>query len=82
MSIRYKLASAALRAAGTKKLFALPEEELLEKVRGMNRRRQFQMPKDHKAVYGDRSWGNITALPFNWDKRGQKRRSCTCSEVG
>ena len=30
MSIRYKLASAALRAAGTKKLFALPEEELLE----------------------------------------------------
>ena len=32
MSIRYKLASAALRAAGTKKLFALPEEELLEKV--------------------------------------------------
>ena len=31
-----------------------PEEELLEKVRGMNRRRQFQMPKDHKAVYGDR----------------------------
>lgn len=54
MSIRYKLASAALRAAGTKKLFALPEEELLEKVRGMNRRRQFQMPKDHKAVYGDR----------------------------
>ena len=29
MSIRYKLASAALRAAGTKKLFALPEEELL-----------------------------------------------------
>ena len=29
---------------------ALPEEELLEKVRGMNRRRQFQMPKDPKAV--------------------------------
>ena len=30
MSIRYNLASAARRAAGTKKLFALPEEELLE----------------------------------------------------
>lgn len=51
MSIRYKLASAALRAAGTKKLFALPEEELLEKVRGMNRRRQFQMPKDHISAH-------------------------------
>ena len=45
MSIRYKLASAALRAAGTKKLFALPEEELLEKVRGMNRRRSSRCQK-------------------------------------
>ena len=62
MSIRYKLASAALRAAGTKKLFALPEEELLEKVRGMNRRRQFQMPKDHKAVYGD---PGAISLPYH-----------------
>ena len=68
MSIRYKLASAALRAAGTKKLFALPEEELLEKVRGMNRRRQFQMPKDHKAVYGDR----LILGQYHWTKEDKK----------
>ena len=84
MSIRYKLASAALRAAGTKKLFALPEEELLEKVRGMNRRRQFQMPKDHKAVYGDRLiLGQYHCLTIQLgQKEDKKRRSCTCSEVG
>ncbi|MCD8149773.1 MAG: hypothetical protein LUE92_09470 [Clostridiales bacterium] len=44
MSIRFQIASALVRASGIKKIFALPQEELLEKAGKMNRKRGFHMP--------------------------------------
>lgn len=54
MSIRYQIAKRLVRLTGMKKVFRLPQDELLKKAEQMNRRRQFRMPKDTKARYADR----------------------------
>lgn len=43
----------AIRLTGLKKLFALPEDRLLKIVRWINRDRNFQIPKNKNALYGD-----------------------------
>nr|WP_326185580.1 alpha/beta hydrolase [uncultured Oscillibacter sp.] len=54
MSIRYQIAKGLIKLTGIKKLFQLPQEELLKKAEQMNRKRQFRMPADDKARYADR----------------------------
>lgn len=54
MSVRYQIAKNLVRLTGMKKLFRLPQDELLKKAEQMNRKRQFRMPKDTKARYADR----------------------------
>lgn len=54
MSVRYQIAKNLVRLTGMKKLFQLSQDELLKKAEQMNRKRQFQMPKDAKARYADR----------------------------
>ena len=39
MSIRAKIAETAVRSMNMKKIFDLPEEQLLEKVKAMNKKR-------------------------------------------
>lgn len=54
MSIAAALLRGAYKALGTKKLFALPEDELLRVIEKQNRNRGFFMPTDHKAHYEKR----------------------------
>lgn len=54
MSVRYQIAKRAVKLTGIKKLFQLPQDELLRKAKQMNKKRQFHMPKDTKARYGER----------------------------
>ena len=54
MSIAATLLRGAYKALGTKKLFALPEDELLRVIEKQNRNRGFFMPTDHKAHYEKR----------------------------
>lgn len=51
MSIRASLFRGLCRALGIKKLFALPEDEILKVIAKQNRNRGFYMPTDHKAFY-------------------------------
>lgn len=53
MSLRYRMAMELVRLSGMKKLFQLPQDELLRKAEQLNRRRQFRMPTDGKARYAD-----------------------------
>lgn len=53
MSIRYSIAKTILKVSGYKKIFGLPQDELLKKVETYNKNRYFQIPKDSKYVYGD-----------------------------
>lgn len=53
MSVRYSIAKLGIKAAGLKKIFGLPMDELIEKAEGYNKNRDFHIPKDHKYVYGD-----------------------------
>lgn len=53
MSIRFKLMKTVYKHMGTKKLFGLPEKELLAKVAKYNKGRNFAIPKDKKCVYTD-----------------------------
>lgn len=54
MSVRYQIAKRLVKLTGMKKLFQLPQEELLKKAEQMNRKRQFHVPTDAKARYGER----------------------------
>lgn len=54
MSVRYQIAKRIVKLTGMKKLFRLPQDELLKKAEQMNRKRQFHVPKDTKARYADR----------------------------
>lgn len=54
MSVRYQIAKRIVKLTGMKKLFLLPQDELLKKAEQMNKKRQFRMPKDTKARYADR----------------------------
>lgn len=54
MSIRYQIAKRLVRLTGMKKLFQLSQDELLKKAEQMNRKRQFHVPTDAKARYGER----------------------------
>ncbi len=51
MSIRASLFRGLYRALGIKKLFALPEDEILKVIAKQNRNWGFYMPTDHKAFY-------------------------------
>lgn len=62
MSLRYKIIKNVIRLAGIKKMSALPEEDLLRKIRKANRKRGFRLPKDHRCVYGDRRIGKYHCL--------------------
>lgn len=54
MSFGAKALNLAIKASGIKKKYSLPENEFLAEVRKMNRNRGFYMPRDTKAVYGER----------------------------
>lgn len=54
LSIRYKVLSFGVRIMGIKKLFSLPKDELLKKVKKMNQKRIFQMlSDDDRFLYTD-----------------------------
>ncbi len=53
-SLQYRLMAGVVRLSGIKKMFALPEDELLKKIRKLNQKRDFHIPNNQKAIYGDR----------------------------
>ncbi len=53
-SLQYRLLRGMIRLSGIKKLFALPEDTLLKKIRKLNRKRGFCIPDNKLAHYGDR----------------------------
>lgn len=53
MGIGAKLINWGVKFSGIKKLYSLPEDEFLQKVKKMNRNRGFFIPKDHRAHYED-----------------------------
>ncbi|MCD8197680.1 MAG: alpha/beta hydrolase [Lachnospiraceae bacterium] len=55
MSIRFQIANALVKASGMKKLFALPQEELMEKARKMNRKWGFQIPTRKQFRYTEKT---------------------------
>lgn len=73
MSVRYQIAKTLVGLTGIKKLFQLPQEELLQKAEQMNRKRQFRMPKDTKARYGDRMIGECHCLTMETQPQKSKR---------
>ncbi len=74
MSIRFQIASALVKASGMKKLFALPQEELLEKVRKMNRKRSFQIPTRKQFRYtGKTILGQYPCLKIETQPTPSKR---------
>lgn len=54
LSIRFKIAKVAVKLMGMKKLFALPQDELLKKVEKMNETRGFRMTSRRGFGYEDR----------------------------
>ncbi len=54
MSIRFQIASALVKASGMKKLFALPQDELLEKAGKLNQKRDFQIPTRKQFRYTEK----------------------------
>lgn len=53
MSLRYSIAKAILKMTGIKKIFGLPQDELVKKAEGYNKDREFKIPNDKKFIYGD-----------------------------
>ncbi len=53
-SLQYRLMAGVVRLSGIKKMFVLPEDELLKKIRKLNQKRNFHIPNNQKAIYGDR----------------------------
>lgn len=51
MSLTANLINVSLKLSGIKKMYYLPDEQFLEKVKKMNKSRGFYMPKDKKAFY-------------------------------
>lgn len=62
MSIAAALLRGVYKALGMKKLFALPEDELLREIEKQNRNRGFFMPTDHKAHYEKRMINGFPCL--------------------
>lgn len=54
MSLRCRIFRTVLFLMGVKKMFGLPREELLHKIKKANQKRGFRMPTDKKCVCGDR----------------------------
>ncbi|MCD8337841.1 MAG: alpha/beta hydrolase [Lachnospiraceae bacterium] len=74
MSIRFQIASALVKASGMKKLFALPQEELLEKARKMNRKRDFQIPTRKQFRYTEKTiLGQYSCLKIETQSMPSKR---------
>lgn len=73
MSVRYQIAKNLVRLTGMKKLFRLPQDELLKKAEQMNRKRQFRMPKDTKARYADRMILDCHCLTMETQLQKSKR---------
>ena len=53
LSVRYSIAKTVLKLSGYKKIFGLPQDELVKKAEGYNKNRDFRLPRDHKFIYGD-----------------------------
>lgn len=53
MSATYQVLKQAVKVLGFKKMFQLPEKELLKKAAQFNKNREFHIPKNKKAIYGD-----------------------------
>ena len=53
LSVRYSIAKTGLKLSGYKKIFGLPQDELVKKAEGYNKNRDFRLPRDRKFIYGD-----------------------------
>lgn len=73
MSIRYQIAKGMIQLSGIKKLFRLSSEQLLKKAKQMNRNRQFRIPKDKKARYGERHISGHSCLVMETQPRKSNR---------
>lgn len=62
MSFGASLIHAVYRLSGVKKLYSLPEDELLKAIEKANRVRGFFLPADHKAYYEKKMIGDFPCL--------------------
>lgn len=62
MSFGASLIHAVYRRSGVKKLYSLPEDELLKAIEKANRGRGFFLPADHKAYYEKKMIGDFPCL--------------------
>ena len=62
MSFGASLIHAVYRLSGVKKLYSLPEDELLKAIEKANRGRGFFLPADHKAYYEKKMIGDFPCL--------------------
>ena len=62
MSFGASLIHAVYRRSGVKKLYSLPEDELLKVIEKANRGRGFFLPADHKAYYEKKMIGDFPCL--------------------
>ena len=62
MSFGASLIHAVCRLSGVKKLYSLPEDELLKAIEKANRGRGFFLPADHKAYYEKKMIGDFPCL--------------------
>ena len=51
MSLTANLINVSFKLSGIKKMYHLPDDKFLEKVKTLNKNRGFYMPKDKKAFY-------------------------------
>ena len=73
MSIGAALFRTAYKVLGIKKMFAMPEDQLLKEVEKQNRGRGFFMPKDHKAHYEKKMIGGSPCLIVRASEKPAKR---------
>ena len=78
MSFGASLIHAVYRLSGVKKLYSLPEDELLKAIEKANRGRGFFLPADHKAYYEKKMIGDFPCLIVRAAETPAKRAILFC----
>ncbi|MCR5784057.1 MAG: alpha/beta hydrolase fold domain-containing protein [Eubacterium sp.] len=73
MSFTAKIINLALKISGMKKLYLLPEDEFLRKVKKMNEKKVFYVPTDNKAIYKKHRIKGRECLIVQKEKKRAKR---------
>ena len=81
MSVRFQIARVAIHLTGLKRIFVLPEDELLARARRMNEGRGFRIP-DRRPHYEDVRILKATSHKSASRRRHPGGRCCSSSAAG